>query len=90
MGKNVFGNGMEIGAQASDHKCIAAMPDVCLSPPSPPAGPLPVPYPNTSFSRDLKDGTKDVFIGGQPVCKDSKSYYQTSPLGDEASTKALG
>ncbi|MEM9454581.1 MAG: PAAR-like domain-containing protein [Myxococcota bacterium] len=90
MGKNVFANGMEISGKASDHMCIAAMPDVCMSPPSPPAGPLPVPYPDTSKSKDLKDGSKKVKIGSKPVCLDSKSHYKSSPLGDEASTKSFG
>jgi hypothetical protein len=38
MGVNVFANGMEISCKKSDNKSIAAMPDICLSPPSPPAG----------------------------------------------------
>ena len=90
MSCNVFANSLEIAGAATPHRCIAAMPDVCLSPPPPPTGPVPVPYPNTSASADLKDGSKDVTIGGKPVCLEDKSYYQSSPLGDEAATKNFG
>jgi hypothetical protein len=90
MGKDVYANSMEISCRAADAKVTAAFPDVCLSPPSPPAGPLPVPYPNTSFSRDMKKGSKRVFIGGGPVMLKDQSYYQTSPLGDEAATRSFG
>ena len=65
---------------------IAAFPDVCLSPPSPPAGPVPVPYPNTSFSKDMQNGSKTVMIKGKEVMLKDQSFYKTSPLGDEAAT----
>jgi len=87
---NVFANGNAIACKAGDDKVIASMPDVCLSPPSPPAGPLPVPYPNTSFSKDMKEGSKTVEINGQEVMLKDKSYYKTSPLGDEAATNSFG
>jgi hypothetical protein len=90
MGKQVYANGKEIVAKASDCKVVAAMPDVCMSPPSPPAGPLPVPYPDSSFAKDLKDGSKQVKIGSQPVALQDDSHYKSSPLGDEASTKSFG
>ena len=44
MGCEVYANSDEIACKAGDNKVIAAMPDVCLSPPSPPAGEL-VPQP---------------------------------------------
>lgn len=90
MGQNVFANGMEIAHKAGDGKVIAAFPDVCLSPPPPPAGPVPVPYPNTSFAKDLKEGSKTVKIGGKPLALKDQSYYKTSPLGDEAATRNFG
>jgi len=89
MGKKVYANGMEIVQKAGAGKVIAAFPDVCLSPPSPPAGPVPLPYPDTSKSNDLKDGTKGVKIGGKPAGHED-SYYKTSPLGDESATKSFG
>ncbi|MFQ5650080.1 MAG: PAAR-like domain-containing protein, partial [bacterium] len=67
-----------------------AFPDVCLSPPSPPAGPIPIPYPDTSFSKDMKNGSRTVKIKGKEIMLKDKSFYKTSPLGDEAATKSLG
>lgn len=90
MGKNVYANGKEISGKASDCKVVAAMPDVCMSPPPPPAGPVPIPYPDSSFAKDLKDGSKGVKIGNQPVTLQDASHYKSSPLGDEASTKNFG
>jgi hypothetical protein len=90
MGCDVFANGDEIACKAGDNKVIAAFPDVCLSPPSPPAGPLPVPYPNTSFSKDMQNGSKTVMIKGKEVMLKDQSFYKTSPIGDEAATNGLG
>lgn len=90
MGCEVYANNDEIACKAGDGKVIAAFPDVCLSPPSPPAGPIPVPYPDTSFSKDMKNGSKTVKIKGKEVMLKDKSFYKTSPLGDEAATQGLG
>jgi hypothetical protein len=90
VGKDVYANGMEIAAKCGSSKVIAAFPDVCMSPPSPPAGPVPVPYPNTSSSADLKNGTKTVKVGGKPASVGTQSFYKTSPLGDEAATRSFG
>lgn len=90
MGCEVYANGNEIACKAGAGKVIAAFPDVCLSPPSPPAGPIPVPYPNTSFSKDMKNGSKTVKIKSKEVMLKDKSFYKTSPLGNEAATKTLG
>jgi hypothetical protein len=90
MGAEVYANGNAIACKAGDGKVIAAFPDVCLSPPSPPVGPVPIPYPDTSFSKDMQNGSKTVSIGGQEVMLKDQSFYQTSPLGDEAATKGLG
>ena len=90
MTRNVFANMWEIAAQSGMNKSIARFPDVCLSPPSPPAGPIPIPYPNTSFSTDLKEGSGTVKIGGKPVALAQKSYYKPSVLGDEAATRTFG
>jgi hypothetical protein len=89
MGCAVFANGMSIACKAADGKTIAAMPDVCLSPPTPPAGPIPVPYPNTAMASDTADGSKTVQIGGQEVMLKDKSTFKKS-TGDEAATKSLG
>jgi len=90
MGKDVYANGNAISCKAGDGKVIAAFPDVCNSPPSPPAGPIPVPYPDSSFSKDLKEGSSSVKIGGKPAALKDQSYFKTSPLGDEAATRTFG
>ena len=90
MGCDVYANSDEIACKAGDGKVIAAFPDVCLSPPSPPAGPVPVPYPDTSFSKDMQNGSKTVMIKGKEVMLKDQSFYKTSPLGDEAATNSLG
>jgi hypothetical protein len=90
MGSNVFANGMEIASVASDGKSIAAMPDVCYTPPQAPPTPtgVPIPYPNTGMASDLTGGSTSVMIGGKPVClKDKSSFKKTS--GDEAGSAPL-
>ena len=90
MSHNVFSNTSQISGKAGSNKSIARFPDVCMSPPSPPAGPIPIPYPDTSLSSDLKKGSKTVKIGGKPVCLAQKSHYKPSALGNEAATKSFG
>lgn len=90
MGCEVYANGNEIACKAGDNKTIAEFPDVCLSPPSPPAGPVPVPYPNTSFSKDMQSGSKTVKIKNQEAMLKDQSFYKTSPLGNEAATRSFG
>ena len=80
---------MEVACKAADGKSICAFPDVCLSPPSPPAGPVPIPYPNTGMASDTTEGSKTVFISGMEIMLKNKSYFQKS-TGDEAATKSLG
>jgi hypothetical protein len=89
MSKNVFANGREVSAGKDGNKSIAAMPDVCLSPPTPPAGPLPIPYPNFSVASDTDNGTRSVKIGGAEVSIKNSSTYKKSN-GNEAATKTLG
>jgi uncharacterized protein DUF4150 len=89
MGCEVYANNMTIACKVADGKTIAAMPDVCLSPPTPPAGPVPIPYPNTAMASDTTKGSKTVQIGGQEVMLKNKSTFKKS-TGDEAATKTLG
>jgi len=89
MANGVFANGREIACKAGAGKSICAMPDVCLSPPTPPAGPIPIPYPNTGMASDTDGGSKNVKISGDMVMlKNSSSFKQSS--GDEAATKSQG
>jgi hypothetical protein len=88
--KNVFAGTWEIAAENGMNKSIARFPDVCMSPPSPPAGPIPIPYPDTSFSKTLKSGSTTVLIGGKGAALAQESYYKESVLGDEAATRTFG
>ncbi|HXT30760.1 MAG TPA: DUF4150 domain-containing protein [Vicinamibacterales bacterium] len=89
MSSSVFANGREISAKKQANQSIAAMPDPCLSPPSPPAGPVPIPYPNFSQASDTSNGTKTVKIqGGEAGIKDSSDY--STSKGNEAATRTLG
>src|SRR5262249_11102417 len=57
-----------------------ASPDVCLTP-APPGPPVPIPYVNVAFAKDLTDEAKTVFADGQGIAlKDSN--FSTS-VGDE-------
>jgi hypothetical protein len=89
VGSEVYANGREVSSKAGANKVIAAFPDVCLSPPSPPAGPIPIPYPVSSDSGDTADGSTSVKIGGKEVMLKDKSHYKKC-MGDEAATKSLG
>jgi len=89
MSGRVFANGMEVSGKASGNKSIAAMPDVCMSPPSPPVGPIPIPYPNTATASDTTDGSKSVQIDGQEVHLKNKSSYKTSN-GNQPATNNFG
>jgi hypothetical protein len=89
MANEVYATGREIACKASDGKTPAAFPDVCLSPPSPPAGPVPIPYPNTGFASDTTNGSKTVQLTGQEAMLKDQSTFKKS-TGDEAATKSLG
>lgn len=86
---SVYANGNEISGKATPNKSIAAMPDVCMSPPPPPAGPVPVPYPNTSMSSDSDKGSKTVKIQNKPVGLKNASNYKKSN-GNQPATRNFG
>ncbi len=89
MSMKVFANGREIAGKASDGKSIACFPDVCISPPSPPAGPIPIPYPNTAMASDTTSGSKTVKLHGKEAMLKDKSYFKKS-TGDEPATNNFG
>jgi len=80
VGQTVFAN-----TRGVDHKGSGGMsmvfPDVCKTP-APPAGPIPIPYPNTGQANSTSKGTKKVKIDGQMAMVKSAKYSITS--GDEA------
>jgi hypothetical protein len=59
----------------------ATVPDVCKTPPTP----IPVPYPNISFSKDLVKGSTTVFADGGNSIAIKPSEFATS-IGDEPGT----
>ncbi len=65
-----------------------AFPDVCLCPPGPPAGPVPVPLTNTVTAQDLVNCAATVFVYGQPVAH-RDSYFAKS-TGNEVSRNTGG
>lgn len=89
MSNAVYANGREIACKAGSGKSIAAFPDVCLSPPTPPAGPIPIPYPLTAQDDDTNEGSKEVKISGDPVMLKDQSNFKKC-TGDEAATKSQG
>lgn len=86
MDTRVYINNREACSKASDGVSKAAFPDPCWTPPSPPAGPIVVPYPNTAYASALKDGTTTIFVCNSMVAKENISYFSTS-TGDEGATQ---
>ncbi|MFK1438023.1 PAAR-like domain-containing protein [Pseudomonas aeruginosa] len=88
MAHHVYANDNEIASKSAAGKSSAAFPDTCFSPPTPPAGGVPIPYLNTCFARDISNGSRTVFIAGMEIALQHKSYFRTS-TGDEPSTPGL-
>ena len=75
--------------RAADRKIgssAGAAPDVCMSPPGPPAGPVPIPYSNTCEYKDLTDLSITVFLKGSGAALENKSAFKTS-YGNEPATE---
>lgn len=89
MGHDVYANGRSISSKSADGKSLCAFPDVCLTPPAPPAGPIPVPYPNTGMASDTTRGTRNVKIAGKEIMLKNRSFFRKS-TGDEAATRSQG
>ncbi|AZO63657.1 MAG: DUF4150 domain-containing protein [Mesorhizobium sp.] len=88
MGNTVYAEKMGFFHQASGGKGVAPG-DVCLSPPPPPAGPVPVPYVNMLSASDLIKGSKSVKVQGTPTALENSSEVALS-TGNEAATPGLG
>jgi hypothetical protein len=88
MGNSVYAENMGFFHKASGGKGVAPG-DVCLSPPPPPAGPVPVPYVNMLQASDLAQGSKTVKIMGTPTALENASHVSTS-TGNEAGTQGGG
>lgn len=85
MALTVFAEGMGLFHKGSGGKGIAPG-DVCLTPPPPPAGPIPVPYVNLCNASDLSKGSSSVKIDGEPTALEDSSEVSTSS-GNEAGTQ---
>jgi hypothetical protein len=83
--KKIFVNRNQISGKQSGGKSVVGYPDVCKTPPSSPAGPVPVPYPNTSFSKDTQSGSKKIKVKGKEIKVKNKASIPRSE-GDEAPT----
>ncbi len=80
MGQTTFANSRGIVHKGSNGISIV-FPDVCKTP-APPAGPIPIPYPNIGKSSDTTSGPKKVKTDGKmPMTKGAKYSMST---GDEA------
>ncbi|TPI52085.1 DUF4150 domain-containing protein [Mesorhizobium sp. B2-6-7] len=85
----VFAENMGWFHKGSNGQAIAPG-DVCLTPPPPPAGPVPVPYVNMAFAKDLIKGSKSVKAdGGNPTALENVSECSMS-TGNEPATPGLG
>ena len=69
--------------KGSNHFSKATIPDVCKTPT--PGGPVPMPYPNISFSSSLSKGTKTVKADGGNMIAIKGSEFSMS-MGDEPGT----
>ena len=88
MKTEVYANGKEICCKAADGKSVLPPADACWSPPPPAAGPVVIPYPNTSFANSLENGSSTVFICGSELALRDVSYFATS-TGNEPATDAF-
>jgi len=80
MGQTTFANSRGIVHKGSGGMSIA-FPDVCKTP-APPAGPIPIPYPNIGKASDTDKGPKKVKTDKKmPMTKGAKYTMST---GDEA------
>jgi hypothetical protein len=83
----VYINGHEAVHKGCGGMAIA-FPDVCLCPPGPPAGPVPVPLTNIVQAKDMVGGALTVVIQGYPAGH-KDSYFATS-TGNEVSRNTGG
>ncbi|MEM7056548.1 MAG: PAAR-like domain-containing protein [Pseudomonadota bacterium] len=86
---NVFANGKEVSSKKTTNKSAPAMMSVCLSPPSPPAGPIPIPYPVSDMASNTTDGTGSVYIKKKEVGKKNGSNYKKCN-GNQPATRNFG
>lgn len=89
MGLTVYAENMGFFHKGSGGKGIAPG-DVCMTPPPPPAGPIPVPYVNIAQASDLTKGSKTVKIDGEPTALEDVSEVSTSTGNEPGSQPPKG
>ncbi|MES2539932.1 MAG: DUF4150 domain-containing protein [Pseudomonadota bacterium] len=89
MGLTVYAENMGFFHKGSGGKGIAPG-DVCMTPPPPPAGPIPVPYVNIAQASDLTKGSKTVKIDGEPTALEDVSECSTSTGNEPGSQPPKG
>jgi uncharacterized Zn-binding protein involved in type VI secretion len=89
MGLTVYAENMGFFHKGSGGKGIAPG-DVCMTPPPPPAGPIPVPYVNIAQASDLTKGSKTVKIDGEPTALEDVSEISTSSGNEPGSQPPKG
>jgi uncharacterized Zn-binding protein involved in type VI secretion len=89
MGLTVYAQNMGFFHKGSGGKGIAPG-DVCMTPPPPPAGPIPVPYVNIAQASDLTKGSKTVKIDGEPTALEDVSECSTSSGNEPGSQPPKG
>jgi hypothetical protein len=87
VGDKVFVNGRSAIHAGSAGKTLC-FPDVNLCPPTPPAGPIPLPLPNLAQGADLQSGASSVLIEGNPMAK--KSSFIGKSTGNEVAQSTGG
>ena len=87
MADKVFVNGRSAIHAGSPGQSMA-FPDVNLCPPTPPAGPIPLPLPNFAKAADLQGGAGSVTIGGNPMGKQSSFFAKST--GNESAQSTGG
>ena len=75
----VIVNALTIVHRKSDGTATSGGPDVCRTPSA--AGPVPVPYVNVAYSRDLRNGSTTVTADGVPAAL--KDSFLLPSQGDE-------
>lgn len=83
MGLTINVNSLTLCHKGSGGVVVATVPDVCKTPS--PSGPVPIPYPNTAFSKDLVKGSKKVTADGGNSIAIKGSEFSMS-IGDEPGT----
>jgi Domain of unknown function (DUF4150) len=85
VGLTVYAEGMGLFHKGSGGFGVAPG-DVCLTPPPPPAGPLPIPYVNNLSASDLSNGSVSVKVDGERTALEDLSEVATS-TGNEPATQ---